>query len=115
MSPLEKKLENPSNEYRALPFWSWNDKLDPKELKWQINEMHDKGIGGFFMHARGGLKTRYMDDEWMECIRTSAEEAEQLGMEAWLYDEEGWPSGFAGGRVTALKCVRMALGEHTII
>ena len=102
MSPLEKKLENPSNEYRALPFWSWNDKLDPKELKWQINEMHDKGIGGFFMHARGGLKTRYMDDEWMECIRTSAEEAEQLGMEAWLYDEEGWPSGFAGGRVTAL-------------
>ena len=30
------------------------------------------------------------------------DEAKQLDMEAWLYDEEGWPSGFAGGAVPAL-------------
>lgn len=102
MEHLKRILEDPPAEYRAVPFWSWNDKLEGEELRWQIREMKEKGIGGFFMHARGGLLTEYMSDEWMECIRTSTEEAKRLGMEAWLYDEEGWPSGFAGGRVTAL-------------
>lgn len=102
METLERILENPPKEYRAVPFWSWNDKLEKEELRRQIQEMKDKGIGGFFMHARGGLRTEYMGGEWMDCIRVSAEEAKKLDMHAWLYDEEGWPSGFAGGKVTSL-------------
>ena len=39
----------------------------------------------------------------MECIKASAEEAEKLDMEAWLYDEEGWPSGFAGEGHSTLR------------
>ena len=102
MNVFEKQMEEIPNEYRSLPFWSWNDKLDQEELRWQIRQMHQQGIGGFFMHARGGLKTKYLGEEWMQAIQCSIEEAEKLGMEAWLYDEEGWPSGFAGGRVTSL-------------
>ena len=95
-------LKNPPKEYRSVPFWSWNDKLDQNELRWQIQKMKEKGIGGFFMHARGGLETPYMENEWMECIDACVEEAEAADMEAWMYDEEGWPSGFAGGKVTEL-------------
>ena len=43
--------------YRGVPFWSWNDTLDKDELVRQVEWMNDNGIGGFFMHARGGLKT----------------------------------------------------------
>ncbi|HHV11502.1 MAG TPA: hypothetical protein GXX75_14620 [Clostridiales bacterium] len=95
-------LCNPPEKYRCLPFWSWNDKLEPCELKEQIRMMKDAGIGGFFMHARGGLQTPYMSDEWMAAIDVCVEEAQKYGMEPWLYDEEGWPSGFAGGEVTKL-------------
>ena len=102
MKKLLEDIANPPKEYRSLPFWSWNDRLLPEELQWQIREMKDKGIGGFFMHARGGLQTPYMGEEWMECVRACIEEADNCDMEAWLYDEEGWPSGFAGGRVTEL-------------
>ena len=102
MNVFEKQMEEIPNEYRSLPFWSWNDKLDQEELRRQIRQMHQQGIGGFFMHARGGLKTKYLGEEWIQAIQCSIEEAEKLGMEAWLYDEEGWPSGFAGGRVTSL-------------
>ena len=87
------------DKYRPLPFWSWNDKLEPEELKRQIRWMNDSGIGGFFMHARAGLKTEYLSEEWMKCIETCCDEAKKLGMEAWAYDENGWPSGFAGGRL----------------
>ena len=51
------------------------------------------------MHARGGLKTPYLSEEWMECIQVCCEEAKKLGMNAWAYDENGWPSGFVGGKL----------------
>lgn len=86
-------------DFRPIPFWSWNDRLEPEELKRQIHWMHENGIGGFFMHARGGLKTPYLSKEWMECINLCCEEAKKLGMKAWAYDENGWPSGFAGGKL----------------
>ena len=49
---------------RPVPFWSWNDKLEPDELRRQIGAMQDAGMGGFFMHARGGLETEYLSEDW---------------------------------------------------
>lgn len=90
-------IKQHADEYGSIPFWSWNDKLDPKELRRQINVMKEIGMNGFFMHARGGLETEYLSDEWYDCIKQCVDEAKKLGMEAWSYDENGWPSGFAGG------------------
>ncbi len=90
-------FQNPPKSFREIPFWSWNDDLDPEELVRQIDLMDKAGWGGFFMHARVGLKTPYMGKRWMECIRASTEAARQRGMTAWLYDEDKWPSGYAGG------------------
>ena len=85
--------------WRPMPFWSWNDKLEPEELCRQVRRMKEGGYGGFFMHARGGLGTEYMGEAYMACVEACVREATRLGMEAWLYDENGWPSGFGGGRV----------------
>lgn len=92
MKQVEKK-------YRSVPFWSWNDKLNKDELVRQVEWMNENGIGGFFMHARGGLKTEYLGKEWFECIDACSKRAMELGMEAYAYDENGWPSGFVGGKL----------------
>ncbi|OXL83095.1 hypothetical protein BCV73_08375 [Paenibacillus sp. SSG-1] len=97
-----EQLEDPPSRYRPVPLWSWNERLDPDELIRQIEEMHHAGIGGFFMHARGGLQTPYMGDEWMEAVRLCIEKCQELGLEPWLYDENGWPSGFGDDRIPAL-------------
>ena len=68
-----------------------------EELRRQVRNMHEAGMGGFFMHARGGLETEYMGEDWFRAIEASMDEAKKLGMNAWCYDENGWPSGFAGG------------------
>lgn len=100
MQDLEKRFKTKEYlSYRPIPFWSWNDKLEPEELKRQINWMNDNGIGGYFMHARSGLQTEYLSDEWMECTEACVEEGNKLQMQNWLYDENGWPSGFAGGKL----------------
>jgi len=95
------QLSDPEPDYRPLPFWSWNDKLDPDELRRQIHLMKQSGVGGYFMHARSGLKTDYLSPDWFDCIRTGIEAGDAAGLQPWVYDEEGWPSGFAGGKVNA--------------
>lgn len=97
MEKIKEQLLQIGNEYRPIPFWSWNDSLEPEKLKQQIRWMHEKGIGGFFMHAREGLETPYLSQHWMHCIEQCCEEAEKLEMNAWVYDENGFPSGFVGG------------------
>lgn len=67
----------------------------------QVHDMKAHGMGGFFMHSREGLETTYLGPEWMEGIRRTVAAAKQAGMHAWLYDEDRWPSGFAGGLVPA--------------
>ena len=95
-------FKNVDKKYRPIPFWSWNEKLDVEETKRQIRLMNDAGIGGYFMHARGGLATEYMGEEWFENVKASIEEGDRLGMHSWAYDENGWPSGFGGGKVNGL-------------
>ena len=85
------------NIYKPVPFWSWNDELEEEELIRQIEWMHENGIGGFFMHARGGLTTPYLGKKWFSCVEACLKKAKELNMEGYAYDENGWPSGFAGG------------------
>lgn len=99
LKALVQDVSKNSITHGALPFWSWNDKLEEAELRRQINNMYDMGMKGFFMHARMGLETEYMSDEWYKAIDVCIDEARKLGMEAWSYDENGWPSGFGGGKV----------------
>ncbi|MDQ0875279.1 hypothetical protein QFZ77_003938 [Paenibacillus sp. V4I3] len=96
---LRGKFDHPSVEYRSVPFWAWNDRLEEEELVRQVNQMKEQGMGGFFIHSRDGLETVYMGREWMAYTRKTVETAEELGMHVWLYDEDRWPSGFAGGLV----------------
>ena len=92
-------FNHPPAEYRGMPFWSLNDRLEPAEMVRQVEEFHRAGMGGFFLHSRTGLITEYLGAEWMDALRAAIEKAAELGMEAWLYDEDKWPSGFAGGIV----------------
>lgn len=88
-----------NNKYKPIPFWSWNDELEEDKLVKQIDWMHESGIGGFFMHARGGLTTPYLGEKWFSCVEACLKRAKELNMEAYAYDENGWPSGFAGGKL----------------
>ncbi|MDO8586830.1 MAG: glycosyl hydrolase [Armatimonadota bacterium] len=99
LQQLKREFVNPSSDYRLAPFWFLNHDLEDDELRWQINEMHEKGVDGFILHARHGLITPYMSDEWMDRIETCIEEADKLRMKAYLYDEDNWPSGPVGGQL----------------
>lgn len=110
----KEEFISPSPKYRAKPFWAWNGNLKKEELLRQIQIFKTMGFGGFFMHSRTGLQTEYLGDEWFRLTNFCADEAEKAGIEAWLYDEDRWPSGTAGGMVTEDLDYRPQFLELTI-
>lgn len=104
---IKQEFATPSKAYRGKPFWAWNGELRGEELVRQAHIMKQMGMGGYFMHSRAGLITEYLGEEWFQLINRVADTAESDGMEAWLYDEDRWPSGSAGGKVTIDPQYRM--------
>ena len=95
LSQLLNDVSTPDVSYRPVPFWSFNDELKAQMLRWQVGQQKEAGLGGYFLHARSGLRTKYMSEDWMNALQVCIEEGQRLGIRSWLYDENGWPSGFA--------------------
>ncbi len=114
MEQLYQAMTGPLDDYRPIPFWSWNHALDPQTLVCQIRQMKADGIGGFIMHARTGLTEEYLGEHWMACIDICLQEARRLGMQAWIYDENGWPSGFVGGKLLENEAFRARFLEYAV-
>jgi hypothetical protein len=93
-------FKNPTSEYRGTPFFAWNCKVDKETLLKQIDQLKEMGMGGFHIHSRTGMGVEYLGDEFMELVKAANEKARENNMLSWLYDEDRWPSGFAGGLVT---------------
>ncbi len=99
LSPVEFK--NPGSAYRGAPFWAWNTKLEGKVLKEQLPVFAEMGFGGYHLHSRTGLDTPYLGTEFMKMVEMCAAYAKENGMKCCCYDEDRFPSGAAGGLVTA--------------
>ena len=100
LDPILKEIAAPSVEHRGAPFFALNAKLEQEEMRREMNVFHEMGMGGCFLHTRVGLATPYLEKDYMDAIRAAIEECEKLGLQPWLYDEDRWPSGAAGGLVT---------------
>ena len=87
------------DSYKPAAFWSFNDDLKEHELTKQLEEQSKAGLAGGFLHSRVGLVTEYMSEEWLEAVKHCCKEAERLHSSLWLYDEDKFPSGYAGGLV----------------
>jgi len=93
-----KSINNGFN-YAPAPFWFLNHRLEKDEIRRQLRLMKETEVSGFFIHPRAGLLTPYGSAEWHEMVKFIVSESEKLGLKAWLYDEDPFPSGIAGGKV----------------
>ncbi len=94
-----ERFRSPHALDRPVPFYSWNERMEPAEIRRQIDEMVAAGWGGVFVHSRIGLTTPYLGEEWFAAVDATIEHAKKRGIKVWLYDEDKWPSGYSGGTV----------------
>ena len=102
MCRLTDILKAPGMEYRPRNYWGWLENITPEETSWQIDKMYEAGLGGYVMHARGGLTMPYMGKQWVESVKAMIETGKKHGMVTIADDEHGWPSGFGAGKVNGL-------------
>jgi hypothetical protein len=101
LEELKAGFKNPPVDFSTAPLWVWNDKVTEEKIDFQLSEFKDKGIYMAFIHPRPGLISEYLGNEWFELVKYTVDKARELEMKIWLYDENSYPSGFAGGHVPA--------------
>ena len=92
-------FKNPSRDFSTGPLWVWNDLLTEHQIRETLQDLARQKVKQVWVHPRPGLMTPYLSEDWFRLWKVSLEEARRLDMNVWIYDENSYPSGFAGGFV----------------
>ncbi len=86
-------------DYRPSAFWFWNADMDTDDMSAIVAEMAANGIREFLIHPVHGMQIEYLSPEFFDRYRHALRLAKSHDMKVWVYDEYGWPSGVAGGKL----------------
>jgi hypothetical protein len=102
-------LANPENLFYPAYFWLWNGSTDPTLLRAQLDDMYAHDARSVCMlpepyafrptSMNNQLDVAYLSADYFNRVQVAVQKAASLGMNWWLYDEGGWPSGQACGQV----------------
>ncbi len=96
---LRELFAKPTRDYTSGPLWVWADLMTDDMVLSSLRDLHAQGVRQPFVHPRPGLMTPYLSEEWFRLWKVVLDEAKKLDMNVWIYDENSYPSGFAGGFV----------------
>ena len=91
---------NNLKDFKPIPLYMINDRVDKKEIDRQMSLMKDSGVSAFFIHARDGLtECGFAGKKWYDNISYIIKKGEEYGFTVYLYDEDAYPSGNLGGKI----------------
>ena len=96
---VKRLFGSPPRQYSSGPLWVWNDMLTEEQIITTMRDLAGQKVRQVFVHPRPGLMTPYLSSDWFRLWKVALKEAERLDMNVWIYDENSYPSGFAGGLV----------------
>ena len=73
--------------------------LTEQQIRDTMRDLAGQKVKQVWVHPRPGLMTPYLSADWFRLWKVALDEAERLDMNVWIYDENSYPSGFAGGWV----------------
>ena len=102
-----KMLKSPSSEYQVTYTWIWGVPITKEGIDKQLADFLEAGIKSLYIlpmpidfrpeSSRTYLNPDYLTDEFWDIIEYALRKCVSLGIEPWIYDEGGWPSGGACG------------------
>ncbi|HNW57460.1 MAG TPA: hypothetical protein PKM69_06780, partial [Bacteroidales bacterium] len=96
---LSTQFKTPGKEYTTAPFFVWNAEITKNDIDSFLVSFKNAGSSQVIIHPRPGLITEYLSQEWFDLYKHAVEKGKELDMNVWIYDENSYPSGFAGGHV----------------
>lgn len=107
---LSSLFRSPSGKYRPLQIVHGFDNLgaDAETIRKRLQDLRSLGVGGLVVNV--SFHNYLRSEEQWRLFLEGLKIAEDLGFVIWLYDEEGYPSGAAGGLVLEKKPEFEAVG-----
>ncbi|MCL2813600.1 MAG: hypothetical protein FWD23_03270 [Oscillospiraceae bacterium] len=106
---LYSRFADPPRQYGSIPKWIWNietEKISKAEIRRQFEGFAERdGYTGVMIVLWNNA--HYMEDLFFEKYKMALEAARDEGLDVILWDENGFPSGHAGG------IIESAYPEHT--
>jgi len=99
IATIRATFADPPRQFSSAPLWVWNDMLTEQQVVESLRDLAAQKVKQAFVHPRPGLMTPYLSADWFRLWRAALAEAKRLDMNLWIYDENSYPSGFAGGLV----------------
>lgn len=85
---------------KILSFWAINDSLEKECAIKDIDKLITSGIDGVVFHPRNYPgNPDYLSKEYFSILSEIILYCKKRNFEFWIYDENGWPSGTADGKV----------------
>ncbi len=104
-----KRFISPDVVHAPVYIWVWNDICTREIIDIQLSEMQNLGIRAFYILPEPknfrpdsmptNLEPDYLSPEFFDLCAYAIKKGKNLGMNCWIYDEGGWPSGGACGKV----------------
>ena len=104
----KEKLVKPPIDCTPVFAWAWNSTLSHETTDADLEEFKRMGVKNLYVLPlpnafTPGIPTtmycEYLGREYMEQYTYAMNKAKEMGIELWIYDEGGWPSGGACNKV----------------
>jgi hypothetical protein len=105
-------FSNPPRDFSTGPLWTWNDLLTEEQVVGTLRDLASQRVRQVWVHPQPGLMTPYLSADWFRLWKAALDEAKKLDMNIWMYDENSYPSGFAGGYVPEAMPESRGRGLH---
>ena len=101
-SDWEEQFRSPPDDCKPMPLWSINGELTTDGIRQQMTQARKQaGFTGVSPLPWTDVKPTFLSEAYFDRYRDIAETARQLDMQVILYDDAGFPSGMAGGKMEA--------------
>lgn len=104
----QAEFYNPTSENALIYTWVWNAPVDFETIDNKLEEFQKVGIEAFYIlpypknfrpnYFIPDTEFEYLSKEFFVLVKYAIVKGKELGMEVWIYDEGGFPSGGASGK-----------------
>jgi hypothetical protein len=101
VAEVEQAWKTPPSEYGPEPYYGLNGPVTLETVQHDLDTMKGLGFRAVTVQAGFGMKQAYLSPEYFAFFKKFVAEAKKRDMRVWIVDDAGYPSGFAGGKITS--------------
>ncbi len=109
MSSVAKHFRKFPKEFSPVPIWWWSgEKLERERLRWQLERFAEGGVYNLIvlnlaptgpMYGKDPDDPPFFSDEWWEIFKGVCQDAKELGVYLWFYDQIGFSGANIQGEI----------------